>query len=67
MAIALVTNYLTGYRVPLYERLADRYAVEVLCYGGGERYVPAWFNDLDRQLAEADFRTAFWQRMMAAI
>jgi len=25
MAIALVTNYLTGYRLPCYERLAHRY------------------------------------------
>jgi glycosyltransferase involved in cell wall biosynthesis len=55
MAIALVTNYLTGYRVPLYERLANRYGVEVLCYGGGERYVPSWFADLDAQLEAAPF------------
>jgi glycosyltransferase involved in cell wall biosynthesis len=55
VAIALLTNYLTGYRVPLYERLADRYGVEVLCYGGGERYVPSWFSDLDAQLAAAPF------------
>jgi glycosyltransferase involved in cell wall biosynthesis len=55
MPIALVTNYLTGYRVPLYERLADRYGVEVLCYGGGERYVPSWFADLDAQLDAAPF------------
>lgn len=55
MAIALVTNYLAPYRVPLYERLADRFGVEVLCFGGGERYVPAWFADLDRQLELARF------------
>ncbi|MGI8428531.1 MAG: glycosyltransferase, partial [Solirubrobacteraceae bacterium] len=55
MAIALLTNYLTGYRVPLYQRLAERYGVEVLCYGGGERYVPAWFADLDRQLQVTPF------------
>jgi glycosyltransferase involved in cell wall biosynthesis len=55
VAIALLTNYLTGYRVPLYERLADRYGVEVLCYGGGERYVPSWFSDLDAQLEAAPF------------
>jgi glycosyltransferase involved in cell wall biosynthesis len=53
--VALLTNYLTGYRVPLYQRLADLYGVEVLCYGGGERYVPAWFKDLDAQLAAAPF------------
>ena len=55
MTIALVTNYLTGYRLPLYERLADRYGVEVLCYGGGERYVPSWFSGLDAQLEAATF------------
>lgn len=55
MAIALLTNYLAGYRVPLYRRLAERFGVEVLCYGGGERYVPSWFADLDRQLQTAPF------------
>ncbi len=55
MAVALLTNYLAPYRVPLYERLARRDAVEVLCFGGGERYVPAWFADLDRQLEQAPF------------
>jgi glycosyltransferase involved in cell wall biosynthesis len=53
--IALVTNYLTAYRVPLYERLARQHGLEVLCYGGGERYVPAWFSDLDAQIAAAPF------------
>ncbi len=55
MSTALLTTFLAGYRRPLYRRLAERYDVEVLCYGGGERYVPAWFSDLDRQLAAADF------------
>jgi glycosyltransferase involved in cell wall biosynthesis len=55
MAIALLTTYLAGYRMPLYERLAERHGVEVLCYGRGERYVPAWFRDLDAQLASAPF------------
>jgi glycosyltransferase involved in cell wall biosynthesis len=55
MPIALITTYLAGYRLPLYERLAERHGLEVLCFGGGERYVPAWFRDLDRQLAEAPF------------
>jgi glycosyltransferase involved in cell wall biosynthesis len=55
VAIALVTNFLAAYRLPLYRRLAERYGVEVLCYGGGERYVPSWFSDLDRQLEAADF------------
>ncbi len=55
MAIALLTTYLAGYRIPLYERLAERHGIEVLCFGGGERYVPAWFADLDAQLATAPF------------
>ncbi|MGI8904466.1 MAG: glycosyltransferase family 4 protein [Solirubrobacteraceae bacterium] len=55
MAIALLTNYLTPYRLPLYERLSASHGVEVLCYGGGGRYVPAWFADLDAQLGAARF------------
>jgi len=55
MTIALLTNYLAPYRVPLYERLARRHELEVLCYGGGERYVPPWFADLDRQIDAAPF------------
>ena len=55
VAIALITNYLADYRLPLYQRLAERYPLEVLCYGGGERYVPSWFADLDAQLAAASF------------
>jgi glycosyltransferase involved in cell wall biosynthesis len=55
MAIALLTTYLAGYRMPLYERLAQRDGVEVLCYGRGARYVPPWFEDLDEQLAAAPF------------
>jgi glycosyltransferase involved in cell wall biosynthesis len=55
MAIALLTTYLPGYRVPLYQRLSERHGLEVLCFGGGERYVPPWFADLDRQLADAPF------------
>jgi glycosyltransferase involved in cell wall biosynthesis len=55
MAIALLTTYLAGYRIPLYQLLAERHGVEVLCYGRGERYAPSWFRDLDRQLAAAPF------------
>lgn len=55
MRIALVTTYLSDYRLPLYRRLADRQGLEVLCYGRGARYVPPWFADLDAQLAAADF------------
>jgi glycosyltransferase involved in cell wall biosynthesis len=62
VAVALLTNYLTGYRMPLYERLARECEVEVLCYGGGERYVPAWFADLDAQLEAAPFPARRLQR-----
>lgn len=55
MTIALVTNVLAPYRVPLYALLAERYGVELLCFGAGARYVPAWFGDLDGQLAAAPF------------
>ncbi|HEY2159682.1 MAG TPA: glycosyltransferase family 4 protein [Solirubrobacteraceae bacterium] len=55
MPIALVTNYLTPYRIPLYARLAERHDVEILCFGAGERYIPEWFRDLDSQLDRAPF------------
>jgi glycosyltransferase involved in cell wall biosynthesis len=55
MSIAVLTTYLSDYRLPLYRLLAQRHGTEVLCYGGGERYAPAWFTDLDAQLAAADF------------
>lgn len=55
MTIALLTTYLSDYRLALYRLLAQRHDTEVLCYGGGERYAPAWFTDLDAQLAAADF------------
>jgi glycosyltransferase involved in cell wall biosynthesis len=55
MAIALLTTYLAGYRMPLYQLLAERHGVEVLCYGRGERYAPSWFRNLDEQLAAAPF------------
>ncbi|HZU40582.1 MAG TPA: glycosyltransferase family 4 protein [Solirubrobacteraceae bacterium] len=52
---ALLTTYLSPYRIPLYRALAEREGLEVLCYGGGERYAPPWFTDLDAQLAAAPF------------
>jgi glycosyltransferase involved in cell wall biosynthesis len=55
MPIALLTTYLAPYRVPLFERLAQRHDLEVLCFGGGERYDPSWFADLDGQLRAAPF------------
>ncbi len=55
MAIALVTNVITPYRAPLYALLAERYGVEVLCFGAGQSYVPEWFGDLDAQLQAAPF------------
>jgi glycosyltransferase involved in cell wall biosynthesis len=54
VAVALLTNNLVPYRVPLYERLAVDHDIEVLCWGGG-RYLPPWFDDLDAQLAAARF------------
>jgi glycosyltransferase involved in cell wall biosynthesis len=53
--IALVTNYLPPYRIPLYRLLAERLGVEVFCFGGEGRYVPAALRDLDRQVADAPF------------
>lgn len=56
MPIALLTTYLTGYRIPLYERLAAQHGVEVLCFGGGERYAPPWITEkLDEQIRTAPF------------
>jgi glycosyltransferase involved in cell wall biosynthesis len=55
LAIALLTTNMPGYRVPLFRLLAREHGVEVLCHGGGERYVAPWFNDLNHQLASAPF------------
>jgi glycosyltransferase involved in cell wall biosynthesis len=55
VAIALLTTYLSDYRVPLFKALAERHGVEVLCYGRGDRYAPPWFRDLDAQLKDAPF------------
>jgi glycosyltransferase involved in cell wall biosynthesis len=55
VAIALLTTYLSDYRVPLFKALAERHRVEVLCYGRGARYAPPWFRDLDSQLKAAPF------------
>ncbi len=49
--LALLTPYLAGYRMPLFARLAREHDLELLCYGGGERYVPSWLADLDAQIA----------------
>jgi glycosyltransferase involved in cell wall biosynthesis len=56
VAIALLTPYLAGYRDPLYRRLAETHGLEVLCYGGGDRYAPSWIaGDLDAKLAAAQY------------
>ncbi len=55
MSIALVTNYIPPYRVPLYELLAERYGVEVYCFGGEADYVPEALRDLDGQIEQASF------------
>jgi glycosyltransferase involved in cell wall biosynthesis len=55
MAIAILTPLVAPYRRPFYERLAERYDIEVLSYGGGERYVPPWFAGFDRDFSELRF------------
>ena len=55
MPIALVTNYLPPYRLPLYRLLHERYGVEVHCFGGEPHYVPESLKDLDRQIEQAPF------------
>jgi glycosyltransferase involved in cell wall biosynthesis len=55
MSVALVTNYLPPYRVPLYRLLAEQLQVEVYCFGGEGRFVPAPMRDLRAQLAAASF------------
>ena len=55
VAVALVTNYLPAYRIPLYTLLAERLGVEVYCFGGEGHYVPEAMRDLDRQLESAPF------------
>ena len=55
MAIALVTNYIPPYRIPLYRLLYERYGVEVHCFGGTRDWVPESLRDLDRQIATAPF------------
>ena len=55
MSIALVTNYIPPYRAPLYRLLAERYGVEVFCFGGEGRYVADHHRELERQVAEAPF------------
>lgn len=67
MPIALVTTFLSDYRLPLYRLLAERHGVEVLCYGRGERYTPSWFTDLDAQLAGADFPAHRLESVEAAL
>ena len=55
MSVALVTNYIPPYRAPLYRLLAERYGVEVFCFGGEGRYVADHHRELERQVAEAPF------------
>jgi glycosyltransferase involved in cell wall biosynthesis len=54
-SIALVTNYIPPYRAPLYRLLAERYGVEVFCFGGEGAYVADHHRELERQVAEAPF------------
>lgn len=66
MRITLLTNHLAPYRVPLYRRLAARHDLQVLLYGGGERYVPPWFAPVEEQVAGAGFPAAAVSRRRQA-
>jgi glycosyltransferase involved in cell wall biosynthesis len=55
VSVALVTNYIPPYRVPLYRLLAERLGVEVYCFGGEGHFVPDAIRDLDSQIANAPF------------
>ncbi|HET9101750.1 MAG TPA: hypothetical protein VFN55_00230, partial [Solirubrobacteraceae bacterium] len=68
MTVALLTNHLVPYRLPLFARLAAEHELEVLCYGGGERYM-GQAADLDRAVATAPFparRIGGWRDALAA-
>jgi glycosyltransferase involved in cell wall biosynthesis len=67
MSVALVTNYLPGYRLPLYELLADRLAVEVFCFGGEGHYLAESARDLERQLEQARFPAHRLERQRDAL
>ena len=55
MSVALVTNYIPPYRVPLYRLLTERYGVEVFCFGGEGSYVADHHRKLAEQVARAPF------------
>jgi glycosyltransferase involved in cell wall biosynthesis len=55
LSIALVTNFIPPYRVPLFTRLAEDLDIEVICFGGRARFTPAWFRELDSQVEAAAF------------
>ena len=55
MSVALVTNYIPPYRAPLYELLAQRYGVEVFCFGGEASYVADHHRQLVRQIGRRAF------------
>lgn len=66
MTVALVTNYLPDYRLPLYELLAERLGVEVHCFGGEGHYVPDALRDLERQIERARFPAHLLRRQRDA-
>jgi glycosyltransferase involved in cell wall biosynthesis len=55
VSVALVTNYIPPYRVPLYRLLAERLGVEVYCFGGESHFLSDAIRDLDSQIATAPF------------
>jgi glycosyltransferase involved in cell wall biosynthesis len=58
MRITLLTNHLAPYRLPLYRLLAQRHELQVLLFGGGERYVAPWFAPIEQQIRGAGFPAA---------
>jgi glycosyltransferase involved in cell wall biosynthesis len=66
MPVALVTNYIPPYRAPLYRLLAERYGVEVFCFGGEAAYVARHHRLLEQQLDGAPFPAHVLRRQLDA-
>ena len=66
MSVALVSNYIPPYRVPLYRLLAERYGVEVFCFGGEGSYVAGHHRKLAEQVAQAPFPAHILRRQRDA-
>jgi glycosyltransferase involved in cell wall biosynthesis len=66
MPVALVTNYIPPYRAPLYRLLAERYGVELFCFGGEADYVAGHHRQLENQVGEAPFPAHLLRRQLDA-